>query len=613
MCGITCAIAQRDVLPILLDGLKRLEYRGYDSAGVALLDDSQIKRVRKKGKVSDLEDALNNIELPGKIGIGHTRWATHGAPSDDNAHPHLVSDRLAIVHNGIIENYKELIKDLNLKPEDLTSDTDTEIIAHLIHKYLDDGFNLLSSAQNAATKLQGAYSFCVIDKYNPDSIVAVKYASPLVIGKGIKEHFLASDPLALQKVTQDFIYLEDGDICEVKHESLSIFDKNGKPVSREIHNTNLNFEASDKGDYRHYMEKEIFEQPQAIKNTLANRFDSNHVFLDSFGNRAKDIFEKTQNIQIIACGTSYHAGLVAKHWLESLAKIPCNVEIASEFRYRNRVMHPNTLLVAISQSGETADTIAAIKSAKEVETHLYTGILSICNVPQSSIVRLSDLTFLTKAGPEVGVASTKAFTCQLVSLLLFSLGLSDVRKTITSEKMEEILTELTDLPAYVNEYVQNFDIIKSKAEKFSDAVHSLFLGRGVYSAIAMEGALKLKEISYIHAEAYHAGELKHGPLALVDKDMPVIVMAPNDVLLPKIKANIAEVVARGGRLFVLTEKSCKIEETGQVQVLNMPKVPAILAPITYTIPLQLLAYYVAVIKGTDVDQPRNLAKSVTVE
>lgn len=614
MCGIiAAATTEREVLPILIDGLKRLEYRGYDSAGVATLNGGKILRVRNEGKVCELEQKLLLGNTPGKIGIAHTRWATHGKPSEDNAHPHIVGDRLAVVHNGIIENYKELIKEFNLNAKELSSETDTEVIAHVIHKYLLGGLSLLQSIQKAVKTFKGAFSFCILDLLNPETIIAARLGSPLVVGIGVREHFLASDPLALQKLSQDFVYLEEGDVVSITKDKLDIFDLNDKTVTRQIHSQQLRVDFTDKGNYKHYMQKEIFEQPKAIKNTIIGKFSKSSVLTESFGRNAPAILSNTNHIQIIACGTSYHAGLVAKSWFESISKIPCSVEIASEFRYRDKITPPNTLFIAISQSGETADTLAAIVDAKKKEKSLYSGFLAICNVPESSIVRVADLVFLTQAGPEIGVASTKSFTTQLASLLLLALAIAQVKSTLKRDQMEQHLAHLNNLPNIIESILQLDKSIRGMANFFVEKQHALFLGRGVSLPIVMEGALKLKEISYIHAEAYPAGELKHGPLALVDKNMPVIVLAPNDQLLEKLKSNISEVNARGGKLFIITEEGSNITDYDNSYVLTLPKVPLSLLPIAFTIPLQLLAYYVAVLKGTDVDQPRNLAKSVTVE
>lgn len=619
MCGIISAIAQRDVVPILLDGLKRLEYRGYDSAGIALLDDNKtISRIRKQGKVNELVKELNKDDFFGNIGISHTRWATHGVPSERNAHPHIVGDRIAVVHNGIIENYKELIEELHLCEGDLSSETDTEVAAHLFYQKVIEGYTLLEAVQETISKLKGAYALCVLDAQEPDRIIAVRKGSPLVVGVGIGEHFLASDPLALQKVAQDFIYLEEGDVVSVTTDDLSIYDIDGQLVQREIHTKNLNFDAVDKGEFRHYMLKEIFEQPKAIKATISGKYTEDKVLVESFGLNAQEIFTKTEHVQIVACGTSYHAGLVAKYWIEKLAKMPCNVEIASEFRYRDRATLPNTLFITISQSGETADTLAALKCVKKNERDFLSGILTICNVPESTLVRESDLVFLTEAGPEIGVATTKGFITQVSALLLLTLSLGRVKNKLSQECIQKILLELRNLPSLTKEFLTLADSIKSLASMFEDKNHALFLGRGINFPIAMEGALKLKEISYIHAEAYAAGELKHGPIALIDKDMPVIVMAPNDNLLDKVRSNIEEVSARGGLIIIFKER----EEKGNLEIItrkenittvNLPKTNEVLVPILYTIPLQLLSYYVGVLKGTDVDQPRNLAKSVTVE
>lgn len=632
MCGIIGAASERDVLEILMDGLKRLEYRGYDSAGIVLLEESDKdlgkKKVKEgnfvlekvKGKVNKLQKQINKnikVKKTRRIGIGHTRWATHGIPSVKNAHPHLVKDRIAIVHNGIIENYKELIKELKLKSNDLTSDTDTEVIAHYIYRYLQKGDPLLKAVTKVAKKLVGAYAICVVDKKDPNKIIAVRQGSPLVVGFGFGEHFFASDPLALQKVSQEFIYLEDGDIVELDKDNVKIYDANGKKVQRKIHSRELDFDVISKGEHRHYMHKEIFEQEKAIENTIFGKITKNNVLIESFGVNAKEIFSKTENVQIVACGTSYHAGLVAKYWIEKIAKIPCFVEIASEFRYRDRVTLPNTLFVTISQSGETMDTLSALKVVKDKERKFLSGILTICNVPESSLMRASDLSFLTQAGPEIGVATTKGFTTQLVALLLLSLSLADVRNSISDLERKKILKNLKklskDVGRFLKKYANDDNDLKKVARLFMDKEHALFLGRGLNFPIAMEGALKLKEISYIHAEAYAAGELKHGPLALVDKKMLIIVLAPNDELLEKVKSNISEIASRDGKLLIFTEEGQSFADYKNANIITLPKIDPLFSPILYTIPLQILSYDVAVLKGTDIDQPRNLAKSVTVE
>ncbi len=616
MCGIVGAVGQRDIVAILLDGLHRLEYRGYDSAGVATISAmNKIKRVRCQGKVKILEQALAEDPVTGNTGIAHTRWATHGRPCKSNAHPHFIGDRIAVVHNGIIENYQEITKELLLEGYDLTSETDTEIVAASIFEQLEHGRanNILQAVQNTVKKLEGAFALGIIDAKDSNRLIAARKGSPLVIGVGIGEYFLGSDALALQKVTQEFIYLEEGDIADIRAEKLQIYNVAGQKVTREIHSRDFQFDAVEKGEYRHFMHKEIFEQPQAIRAILDGRLHNGQVLEEIFGNNGKGIFDKTKHVQIIACGTSYHAGLVAKYWLEELVGVSCSVEIASEFRYRKKVVLADTLLVAISQSGETADTLAALRDTVTESTGLYCGTLGICNVPDSSLVRETDLTLLTHAGPEIGVATTKGFTTQLVGLLMLSLCLGK-RRQMTAETAVEIVEALEQLPDVFEQFLRLETVIKDLACSFMEKHHTLFLGRGVQYPIAMEGALKLKELSYIHAEAYPAGELKHGPLALVDSDMPVVVLAPDDHLLSKLKASIQEVHARGGKLFVICSQN--INKANKMPGLNMlivPNVPNVVAPIAYSVVLQLLSYHVAVLKGTDVDQPRNLAKSVTVE
>lgn len=606
MCGIVGAVAQRDVAEILLEGLKRLEYRGYDSAGVALLNGGDIQRVRRIGKVKALADAVMESEVNGASGIAHTRWATHGEPSEANAHPHLSNDRIAIVHNGIIENHAALRTRLKEQGYTFTSETDTEVIAHLVEWHKNNGETLLSSVQKAAKELEGAYGTVAIDKNEPDHMVVARSGSPLVIGLGIGENFVASDQLALLPVTRRFIFLEEGDVAEITRRSVDIYDENGKQVEREIHESNVEYDAGDKGQYRHYMLKEIYEQPTAVNNTLEGRLSETQVLNEAFGASAADILKDVKHVQIVACGTSYHSGMVARYWFESIAGISCNIEIASEFRYRKSVVQPNSLIVTISQSGETADTLAALRLAKELG---YLASLTICNVAGSSLVRESDLAFLTRAGTEICVASTKAFTTQLVGLSMLVLAVAQQQGINT----EELIKDLKHIPSLLEESLALANQIEDLAEEFADKNHALFLGRGDQYPIAMEGALKLKEISYIHAEAYAAGELKHGPLALIDSEMPIIVVAPNNELLEKLKSNVEEVRARGGILYVFADARAEFESDETMRVINVPSNDSWLAPIIYTIPLQLLSYYVAVIKGTDVDQPRNLAKSVTVE
>ena len=609
MCGIVGAIANRDVSPVLLEGLRRLEYRGYDSAGMAVLTNGAIDRIRKTGKVSELDKALNESALTGELGIAHTRWATHGVPAENNAHPHICNDRIAIVHNGIIENFEELRTKQTQQGFSFTSDTDTEVIAHQIVFYLDQGNSLFKSVNKTIQDLKGAYALGVIDKNDPEKLIAARSGSPLVIGIGQKENFIASDVQALLKETQEFIFLENGDIAEISRDAVRIFDHTGAAVERASKLSKLSAEAVVKGDYPHYMLKEIYEQPQAIADTLEGRLVNGRVAEQILGPQAKGILDQTKVIQIIACGTSYHAGLIAKFWFEGLAGIPCFVDVASEFRYRKHVVQAGTLFVTISQSGETADTLAALQQAKQ---EAYVGSLVICNVAESSLVRESDLVLMTHAGPEIGVASTKTFTTQLIALLM--LVITAGRRHGMHDELEKILVEqLANLPARINKVLELDGKIKKLAKHYGDKQHALFLGRGIHHPIAMEGALKLKEISYIHAEAYPAGELKHGPIALVDDKIPVIAVAPNNELLEKLKSNLEEVRARGGVLHVFADISSGFESEPDTIVIEVDAPDNAVAPIIFTIPLQLLAYYVAILKDTDVDQPRNLAKSVTVE
>ena len=610
MCGIVGAVAERNVIEILLEGLKRLEYRGYDSAGVALLNsDKQLRRLRRVGKVKELADAVTPENSLGSTGIAHTRWATHGGVTESNAHPHTSNERIAVVHNGIIENYVELRQTLAQKGYTFSSDTDTETIAHTVNEVLKTSKSLLQAVQIAVKQFHGAYGTVIMDTHDPSRVVVARSGSPLVIGLGLGENFIASDQLALLPVTRRFIFLEEGDVAEVTRRSINIFDADGNAVERDIIESNVDHDAGDKGGYRHYMLKEIHEQPTVVRNALQGRLGDEDVSADLFGNNADEILKNIKHVQIIACGTSYHAGMTARYWLEQYANVSCNVEIASEFRYRKSVVYPNSLLITISQSGETADTLAALRLAKEVG---YMSTLTICNVPGSSLVRESDLAYMTKAGAEIGVASTKAFTTQLTAFLLLTLslgrhnGLSDIDKVT-------IVKGLHSLPSKLEETLTLTAGIEDLAEEFADKNHSLFLGRGDQYPIAMEGALKLKEISYIHAEAYASGELKHGPLALIDDEMPVIVVAPNNELLEKLKSNVEEVRARGGIMYVFADKDAKFTGDDTMRVISVPHCEPAIAPIIYTIPLQLLSYYVALIKGTDVDQPRNLAKSVTVE
>ena len=610
MCGIVGAVAQRDVVEILIEGLKRLEYRGYDSAGVAVLaSDKSFNRVRRTGKVQELADAVAANPCPGGTGIAHTRWATHGEPSERNAHPHVSGSEIAVVHNGIIENHAVLRANLKEKGYEFTSDTDTEVIAHLVHHELKAHDTLLEAFQSAVKQLEGAYGTVVMDTSDPDRLIAARSGSPLVIGYGLGENFLASDQLALLPVTNRFAFLEEGDVAELTRQEVTIYDANGQAVEREIKESDITHDAGDKGPYKHYMLKEIYEQPIAIKNTLEGRVSNGEVNADAFGQGADKILKDIDHVQIIACGTSYHAGMVARYWFEELAGVSCNVEIASEFRYRKSVVHPNSLLVTISQSGETADTLAALRLAKELG---YRASLTICNVPGSSLVRESDLAYMMKAGAEIGVASTKAFTVQLTGLLLLVTAIGK-HKALDNSLENSIVESLQSLPAKIEQSLDMDGQIAALAEDFADKHHSLFLGRGDQYPVAMEGALKLKEISYIHAEAYAAGELKHGPLALIDADMPVIVVAPNNELLEKLHSNVEEVRARGGLMYVFADKDAHFASDDTMKVLDVPHCEKVVAPILYTVPLQLLSYHVALIKGTDVDQPRNLAKSVTVE
>lgn len=610
MCGIVGAVAQRDVAEILINGLHRLEYRGYDSAGVAVVNEHhELQRVRCLGKVKALDEAVSEKRLIGGTGIAHTRWATHGEPSETNAHPHA-SGTFAVVHNGIIENHEELRELLKSRGYVFLSQTDTEVIAHLVEWEMRSTDSLLEAVKKAVKQLTGAYGMVVMDSRHPEHLVAARSGSPLVIGLGIGENFLASDQLALLSVTRRFIFLEEGDIAEITRRTVDIYDTYGNKVEREIHESNLENDAAEKGKFRHFMQKEIYEQPTALINTMEGRINYENVIVDSIGNGAKGILEKVEHIQIVACGTSYNAGMVARYWFESLAGVSCDVEIASEFRYRKFVTRPNSLLITLSQSGETADTLAALRLAKEKG---YMAALTICNVAGSSLVRESDLAFMTRAGVEVGVASTKAFTTQLVALLMLVMALGKVKGHISAEKEHEIIKAMQSLPVEIEKALAFDTEIEALAEDFAEKHHALFLGRGAFYPIAVEASLKLKEISYIHAEAYAAGELKHGPLALIDADMPVIVVAPNNELLEKVKSNIEEVRARGGQLYVFADKEAGFTPSEGMKIITMPKVNDIVAPIFYTIPMQLLSYHVALIKGTDVDQPRNLAKSVTVE
>ena len=611
MCGIVGAVAERPITPILLEGLKRLEYRGYDSAGVAIIDPAgTLQRCRRSGKVSELAQALQLSPLEGRIGIAHTRWATHGAPCERNAHPHFSGAELAVVHNGIIENHEALRERLSGLGYVFTSDTDTETIVHLLHHKLKTHPDLAAALKAAVPELHGAYGLAVISAKQPDRLLAARSGSPLVIGLGLGENFLASDQLALRQVTDSFLYLEEGDIAEIRRDSVQIWDVQGAPVKREQVKYREGAEAADKGTFRHFMLKEIHEQPKVVQRTLEGRLGADHVLVQAFGGQARELFARVKNVQIVACGTSFHAGMVARYWLEALAGIACQIEVASEFRYRKVVVQPDSLFVSISQSGETADTLASLRYPQELG---FPSSLAICNVGTSSLVRESDLTLLTHAGPEIGVASTKAFTTQLVALLLLTLALGQVRGTLDKADEARLVDELRRLPTHLGEALAMDKKVEKVAELFAEKHHTLFLGRGTQYPVAMEGALKLKEISYIHAEAYPAGELKHGPLALVDADMPVVTVAPNNELLEKLKSNLQEVRARGGELIVFADQQAGMVSGAGTHVIGMPHIHDVLAPILYTLPLQLLSYYVAVLKGTDVDQPRNLAKSVTVE
>lgn len=610
MCGIVGAIAERDVVPVLLEGLRRLEYRGYDSSGLAVINHEKcIDRERMIGKVEALVGELKKHPINGPLGIGHTRWATHGQPSRQNAHPHICRKGVAIVHNGIIENHQQLREMQLQQGYEFTSETDTEVIVHQIYNHQAEGKGLLQATRDSLADLEGAYALGVISNHEPDRMIAARRGSPLVIGLGIGENFIASDVAALLPVTRRFIFLEEGDVADIRRDAIVIYDEQGDRVERLEVESALTADAADKGEYRHYMLKEIYEQPQAITETLEGRIANGKVLEESFGPEAAAIFDRVNSIQIIACGTSFHAGMVARNWFEGVAGIPCQVEVASEFRYRHPVANPDALVVVLSQSGETADTLAALRATREWG---FGPSLAICNVPESSLAREADLTLMTRAGPEIGVASTKAFTTQLVALLLLVVAIGR-RHQITSERESAIVEQLLTLPRHVEDVLKLDDEIQQLSERFADKHNALFLGRGVQYPIAMEGALKLKEISYIHAEAYPAGELKHGPLALVDELMPVIAVAPNDELLEKLKSNLEEVRARGGELYVFADHETGMQSSERVHVMTIPPGGGHVSPIIFTIPLQLLSYHVAVLKGTDVDQPRNLAKSVTVE
>ena len=593
MCGIVGAVAQRDVAEILIEGLRRLEYRGYDSAGIAIVDtNNELQRVRRLGKVQELADAVDSMPLSGGTGIAHTRWATHGEPSEANAHPHISGQHIALVHNGIIENHQSLRELLLERGYVFSSQTDTEVIAHLVDWELRSATSLLEAVQKTVLQLQGAYGTVVMDSRDPERIVVARSGSPLVIGLGVGENFIASDQLALLNVTRRFMFLEEGDVAEVTRRTISVFDNNGQAVERAVNESTVEHDAADKGQYRHFMQKEIFEQPSALINTMEGRISDDHVIVESIGSDATTILENVEHIQIIACGTSYNAGMVARYWFESIAGVSCDVEIASEFRYRKFVTQPNSLLITLSQSGETADTLAALRLAKQKG---YMAAMTICNVAGSSLVRESDLAFMTRAGAEIGVASTKAFTTQLVALLMLVTALGKQKGNIDRVQEQQIVTALHQLPTQIEKALAFDKPIEVLAEDFADKQHALFLGRGEFYPIAVEASLKLKEISYIHAEAYAAGELKHGPLALVDAEMPVIVVAPTNDLLEKLKSNIEEVRARGGLLYVFADDEAGFEECEGMKIITMPKVDEIIAPIFYTIPMQLLSYHVALI------------------
>ncbi|HEX5960717.1 MAG TPA: glutamine--fructose-6-phosphate transaminase (isomerizing) [Rhodanobacteraceae bacterium] len=610
MCGIVAACTQRDVVPILLAGLHALEYRGYDSAGLAVLEDGRMTRLRTPGKVAELDALWRTSSLHGRTGIAHTRWATHGAPNEANAHPHVSHDAVAVVHNGIIENHAELRAELQAAGYDFSSETDTEVIAHLVHKLMSDGAGLREAVSAATRRLRGAYAIAVLHRDHPGHVVGARRGSPLCVGVGIGEHFLGSDVQALIQVTNRIVYLEDGDVVEITPDALDIHAADGSAVTRNVRESDLSLDAVERGQFRHYMLKEIFEQPSAVANTLEGRIADDRVLPNIFGVDADALLRRVRHVHIVACGTSYHAGMVARYWLEGIAGIPCTVEVASEYRYRHVVVMPDTLFLAISQSGETADTLAALRDGRE---RGYLGSFAVCNVPESSLVRESELTLMTRAGPEIGVASTKAFTTQLAALALLTLELARIRG-IAADKLAGLVGELASLPRRLDDALQLAPMIAQLAEAFVDKRHALFLGRGAHYPVAMEGALKLKEISYIHAEAYPAGELKHGPLALVDEDMPVIAVAPNNQLLEKLKSNLEEVRARGGQLYVFADADADLSLNGsRGQLLKVDSGGNFIAPAVLTVPLQLLAYHVAVLRGTDVDQPRNLAKSVTVE
>src|SRR6201988_3826302 len=611
MCGIVGAIAERNIVPILMEGLRRLEYRVYDSAGLAVLNGSKhLTRLRTVGKVRMLDEALEQTPTAGKIGIAHTRWATHGVPAERNAHPHISRDGLAIVHNGIIENHESLRADLESRGYQFSSETDTEVIAHRVHYHLQTAKDLFKAVRATVTELQGAYALAVVSEHESDRLIVARQGCPVVVGLGEEENFVASDVAALLPVTRRFIFLEEGDVAEIRRKAIRVIDKEGNNVERPVRESELSVDAAEKGQYRHYMLKEIHEQPRAIANTLQERVANGRLLEAGFCPAATEVFKRTQNVHIVACGTSYHAACVARYFIEQICKVPCSVDIASEYRYRSPLVPADSLFVTISQSGETADTLAALRLAKQSG---YLSTLAICNVPESSLVRESELVMLTRAGPEIGVASTKAFTTQLAALSMFVIALAK-HHGADAERERGLVSRLIELPSLVEKTLELDPVIHKLAERFAEKHHTLFLGRGALYPIAMEGSLKLKEISYIHAEAYPAGELKHGPLALVDSDMPVITVAPNNDLLEKLKSNLMEVRARGGELIVFAAPEAGITPSDGVTVIEMPRhVSYVQAPVVYSIPLQLLAYHAAILKGTDVDQPRNLAKSVTVE
>ena len=610
MCGIVGAVSERNVTPILMEGLRRLEYRGYDSAGIAIFEDNNIKRLRRAGKVQELQNALDKNPLIGTLGISHTRWATHGVPTENNAHPHLSEQDIALVHNGIIENHEALKKELLDQGYKFESDTDTEVIVHRIHFHLASSNDLFAAVNLTVRELEGAYALAVISKDEPQKMIVARSGCPVVIGLGINENYVASDVAALLPVTNNFMFLEEDDTAIIEQDKVAVFDGEGHEVTRKVTESKLSSEATERGEFNHFMLKEIYEQSSAVGNTLNQRIADGQVLENAFGPNTSIALDQVEAVHIVACGTSYHAGLVARYWIEDMCRVPCTVEIASEYRYRNPVVPNNTLFVTISQSGETADTLAALRLAKKEK---YISTLVICNVPESSMVRESDMVLITNAGPEIGVASTKAFTTQLAALSLLTIVIGR-RHGLTKEQEKELVGQLLELPELINQVLALDSNIEILAQHFADKHHALFLGRGIQNAVAMEGALKLKEISYIHAEAYAAGELKHGPLALVDENMPIVAIAPDDKLLEKLKSNLQEVRARGGELYVFADPRVQFADKIGTHTTMMPAaIKDFQAPILYTIPLQLLSYHVAVLKGTDVDQPRNLAKSVTVE